>query len=724
MTSVLRNTEPQEEKARMSQSPDFTTSSNFKAKTATTSAPPMEHAPPTKNTLELPAEEELIMEEQSLYGLDEELEKTLEAIYRDEPKDDCLTSRPSWANKAEYLLAQVGYSVGLSTIWRFPYLCLHNGGGSFIIIYMFMLALVGVPLLVMEIALGQRLHQGSIGVWKNMTPWCSGVGYSSFMVCFVVGLYYSVLMAWSLYYLVQSFQSPLPWAMCPFLNNSSSFGEKGDPECSRTASTTYFWYRHVLRTTDEIELGGLPAMHLCISLLVTWLIICISLVRGLKSTGKMLYVSVLLPYIIFVCVLIRSLMLKGADFGIRSLLAAQVPALYSVDVWRRTGNHLFLSMGSGFGCFTAISSYIPRSNNCIMDASAVALLNLLISVTATVFVFATMGYLATVNSEKCYVKNAERVMNLVTAGVLPPELRLPESLFRHMSYTYPRWFGNLPEPVRVVAQPYLSNCDLSEQLKEVMEGPGVAFVAFTEIIAVFAGSTFWAIIVFLFLVATGLSTMQGIMQGIITPLLDTFAVTRRHSTLLTVGVCTSMSLGSFFFVQPAGSYYVNLLDDYWASLPLFVILIVENVSMAWIYGARRFHADLIIILGRPISSVYRWLWSLVSPLLLLVLFVIILIHLYLRPITYMAWNSSISNEVLQSYPPWGKALLGLLTSLTVLPIPVCAAYILLHKMPPPPAGAMQHPDTDFFKGDAKEENQKTRLRLSPGQIKRKTSKFR
>nr|KAF6273800.1 hypothetical protein mPipKuh1_016160 [Pipistrellus kuhlii] len=526
MTSVLRNTEPQEEKARMSQSPDFTTSSNFKAKTATTSAPPMEHAPPTKNTLELPAEEELIMEEQSLYGLDEELEKTLEAIYRDEPKDDCLTSRPSWANKAEYLLAQVGYSVGLSTIWRFPYLCLHNGGGSFIIIYMFMLALVGVPLLVMEIALGQRLHQGSIGVWKNMTPWCSGVGYSSFMVCFVVGLYYSVLMAWSLYYLVQSFQSPLPWAMCPFLNNSSSFGEKG-------ASTTYFWYRHVLRTTDEIELGGLPAMHLCISLLVTWLIICISLVRGLKSTGKMLYVSVLLPYIIFVCVLIRSLMLKGADFGIRSLLAAQVPALYSVDVWRRTGNHLFLSMGSGFGCFTAISSYIPRSNNCIMDASAVALLNLLISVTATVFVFATMGYLATVNSEKCYVKNAERVMNLVTAGVLPPELRLPESLFRHMSYTYPRWFGNLPEPVRVVAQPYLSNCDLSEQLKEVMEGPGVAFVAFTEIIAVFAGSTFWAIIVFLFLVATGLSTMQGIMQGIITPLLDTFAVTRRHSTLLT-----------------------------------------------------------------------------------------------------------------------------------------------------------------------------------------------
>lgn len=163
----------------------------------------------------------------------------------------------------------------------------------------------------------------------------------------------------------------------------------------------------------------------------------------------MLYVSVLLPYLIFICVLTQSFMLKGAGFGIKSLLAAkvrcpppdnplipgtassgrgpqrspfhplllssvlprlypnspsQVPALYSVDVWRRTGNHLFLSMGSGFGSFTAISSYIPRSNNCIMDATAVALLNLVISVTATLFVFATMGYLATENSVKCYLK--------------------------------------------------------------------------------------------------------------------------------------------------------------------------------------------------------------------------------------------------------------------------------------------------------------------------------
>uniref|UniRef100_A0A7N5KDD8 Solute carrier family 6 member 9 n=1 Tax=Ailuropoda melanoleuca TaxID=9646 RepID=A0A7N5KDD8_AILME len=51
-------------------------------------------------------------------------------IDNDEPKEEAPTDRPSWANKIEYLLAQVGFSVGLSTIWRFPYLCFHNGGGK------------------------------------------------------------------------------------------------------------------------------------------------------------------------------------------------------------------------------------------------------------------------------------------------------------------------------------------------------------------------------------------------------------------------------------------------------------------------------------------------------------------------------------------------------------------------------------------------------------------
>lgn len=66
-----------------------------------------------------------------------------------------------------------------------------------------------------------------------------------------------------------------------------------------------------------------------------------------------------------------------------------------------------------------------------------------------------------------------------------------------------------------------------------MEGPGVAIVAFTDIIRVFSGSTFWAITTFVLLVSLGLSTMTGITQGIITPLQDTFSSLRKYTKLLT-----------------------------------------------------------------------------------------------------------------------------------------------------------------------------------------------
>nr|XP_012423073.1 PREDICTED: orphan sodium- and chloride-dependent neurotransmitter transporter NTT5 [Odobenus rosmarus divergens] len=665
MTSVSENTEAQDER------PQISRPSDFKSLITTTSASQL-----LKSDLitEEPMSEEQKFDTVSSYiWSDEDNDEILETIHNDEPKEEAPTGRPSWANKTEYLLAQVGFSVGLSTIWRFPYLCFHNGGGSFLIIYMLMLFLVGVPLLFLEMAAGQRMRQGSIGVWKVISPWIGGVGYTSFMVCCIVGLYYSVLMAWSLFYLVQSFQSPLPWSMCPLLRNSSDF----DPECERTAPTTYFWYRNVLKATDEIEIGGLPVMHLSVSLFMTWLIICISMIKGPKSTGTMLYVSVLLPYFILFCLLIRSLMLEGAHFGLKNLLAAKVPALYSVQVWRRTGNQLFLSMGPGFGSFTAISSYIPRSNNCVMDAFVVALLNLTASLTATVFVFAIMGHLATENNEKCYLRNAETVLYLIASGVLPAEAHPPDSMYHDPSSIYSTWLKSLPKQTKDTVLPYMTNCNIAHELKEVMEGPGVAIVAFTNITSVFSGSTFWAIIIFVLLASLGLSTMIGIMQGIVTPLQDTFSSLRKYTNLLTVGVCVPMYLGSLIFVTSSGSYYVNLLDDYWVSLPLFFIVILENIAMAWIYGARRFLADLIIMLGHPISPIYRWLWCFLSPFVLLVLFVSTLLHLSLKTITYLAWDSNISNEVIRIYPSWAKVLLIILIIITILPVPAYFLYTLI-----------------------------------------------
>ncbi|XP_071065484.1 orphan sodium- and chloride-dependent neurotransmitter transporter NTT5-like isoform X2 [Dasypus novemcinctus] len=276
-----------------------------------------------------------------------------------------------------------------------------------------------------------------------------------------------------------------------------------------------------------------------------------------------------------------------------------MPALLSVEVWRRTGNQVFLSLGPGFGSFTAISSYIPRSNNCISDAFAVAFLNLATSVIATLVVFAMMGHLATVNTRKCYLMNAETVRTLVAAGVLLPEAEPPDSLFQDPPSIYSKWLSSLPEKVKNKVTEHLAPCNLTEELKKVMEGPGVAFVSFTDLISGFPGAIVWAIVVFL------------------------------------------------------------LLETYKA--------------------AHRFIADLKIMLDRPISTIYRWLWGCLTPFVLLVLFATSLIHLSLQSPKYLAWDSATSNEVIRTYPSWAQTLLRLIITISIIPIPAYSLYTLAQR---------------------------------------------
>ncbi|KAJ2943557.1 hypothetical protein O0L34_g16665 [Tuta absoluta] len=139
--------------------------------------------------------------------------------------------RESWDSKLTFLLATVGYAVGLGNVWRFPYLAQKNGGGAFLIPYFVMLAIEGIPIFYLELAIGQRLRKGAIGVWHQVSPYLGGIGISSAVVSFNVALYYNSIIAWCLFYFAQSFQAELPWSECPkkYFPNGSYTTE---PECA------------------------------------------------------------------------------------------------------------------------------------------------------------------------------------------------------------------------------------------------------------------------------------------------------------------------------------------------------------------------------------------------------------------------------------------------------------------------------------------------------------
>ncbi|XP_048400802.1 sodium- and chloride-dependent neutral and basic amino acid transporter B(0+)-like [Stegostoma tigrinum] len=143
--------------------------------------------------------------------------------------------RGNWSSKTDYLLLMIGYAVGLGNVWRFPYLAYKNGGGAFLIPYTIMLVLVGIPLFFLECSFGQFASLRIIRVWKavpmlqvGVCGIVQGLRLSTIFVVVTSNILYNCILAYCVYYLFASFQSPLLWSDC--------FNWWGaDETCSRTA---------------------------------------------------------------------------------------------------------------------------------------------------------------------------------------------------------------------------------------------------------------------------------------------------------------------------------------------------------------------------------------------------------------------------------------------------------------------------------------------------------
>lgn len=94
-----------------------------------------------------------------------------------------------------------------------------------------MLFVQGLPIFFLELAIGQRLRKGAIGVWNEVSPYLGGIGISSAIVSFIVALYYNTIIAWCLIYFLHSFESPLPWAECPKKFITSNMTYYYEKEC-------------------------------------------------------------------------------------------------------------------------------------------------------------------------------------------------------------------------------------------------------------------------------------------------------------------------------------------------------------------------------------------------------------------------------------------------------------------------------------------------------------
>ncbi|XP_069372748.1 sodium-dependent neutral amino acid transporter B(0)AT1-like [Paralichthys olivaceus] len=572
------------------------------------------------------------------------------------------SDRPKWDNKAQYILTCVGFCIGLGNVWRFPYLCQSHGGGAFLIPYLILLVLEGMPLLLLEFAIGQRLRKGSVGVWRAINPYLTGIGIASMLVSFLVGLYYNTLIAWIIWYLFNSFQSPLPWTQCPLNDNRTGFV----PECQESSTVDYFFYRVTLNSSASIDESGGIHWPIVLCLLAAWSIVAICCIRGISTSGKAVYVTAILPYIVLAIFLIRGLTLKGALSGIKFLFTPEVEELMKPITWLDAGAQVFYSFGLAWGGLISFSSYNPVHNNCMQDAVILSVVTGFTSVYAAMVTYTIIGFRATEKYDNCISGN---IMTLLNAFNLPEDNITTdnyEAAFNHLNSSNPD----------IVLGLDIKTCDIQTLLSEGVEGTGLAFIVFTEAITKMPGSPIWSVLLFLMMLCLGLSTLFGNIEGVVVPLkdLNVFPKNWPHEAL-TGTICVVCFLITLLFAQPSGFYWVNLFDSFAGSVPLLTTGLFEMIAVVYIYGIDRFNEDFKFMTGRKPSIFWQVSWRFISPLIVLVILVFYLVTQAQEELSYLVWDPNaveFPSLVRALYPSWINAVIFLLAGVPSVAVPVYA----------------------------------------------------
>lgn len=139
-----------------------------------------------------------------------------------------------------------------------------------------------------------------------------------------------------------------------------------------------------------------PALALCVA--GVFLLVYFSLWKGVKSTGKAVWVTAIAPYVVLIILLVRGVSLPGAHEGIRYYLTPEWNKLKNTKVWIDAASQIFFSLGPGFGTLLALSSYNKFNNNCYRDALLTSSINCLTSFLAGFVIFSVLGYMAHVQN--------------------------------------------------------------------------------------------------------------------------------------------------------------------------------------------------------------------------------------------------------------------------------------------------------------------------------------
>lgn len=400
-----------------------------------------------------------------------------------------------WQSRTSFVLASIGSAIGLGNIWRFPYVCYECGGGAFLIPFLVALLTAGIPLMVLEYSVGHKFSKPAPLALGSLKKGFEVLGWFALLVGFGIATYYAVIMGWAFNYLGYSFN--LAW---------------GD-------NTQSFFFDQFLKISESpMQLGSVQWM-IALGLILTWIAIVAAIWKGAKTVGKVVYFTVIIPWIILLVFVARGLTLPGALEGLKYYLTPNFSALLNYRVWLHAYSQVFFSLTIGFGVQITYASFLPRDSDVVNNAVLVSLADAATAFVGGFAVFSTLGYYAN------------------QSGL----------------------------PVSEVVQ----------------AGPQLAFVTYPTIIQMLPfGSVVFGTLFFLMLLTLGIDSAFSLVEAGAASLIEKYKLKRLH---VNIGFALIAGLVGLIYTTRSGLYWLDIVDYFMNNFGLLVVGILMCIAVGWFY---------------------------------------------------------------------------------------------------------------------------------------------
>lgn len=272
--------------------------------------------------------------------------------------------RESFKSRLGFLLVSAGCAIGIGNVWRFPYVVGQNGGGIFVLFYLIMLVIMGLPVLSMELAVGRASRKSAVLAYKALekpkSKWHIH-GWFAIIGCLILMMYYTTVSGWMLNYFFK------------FLGGTFTG--------SMSAQQTGAVFNNMLANPGEM------GFWMAVTVVAGILVCSIGVQKGLERVSKVMMTAL---FALIVILAVHSFTLSGAKEGLAFYLVPNLESVKNVglgNVIAAAMNQSFFTLSLGIAAIEIFGSYMSREHTLLGEGARICALDTLVAISAGLIIF-------------------------------------------------------------------------------------------------------------------------------------------------------------------------------------------------------------------------------------------------------------------------------------------------------------------------------------------------